>query len=244
MSFGALAGSLFSSAASLWGNVANNVLGANLQRSENKRAWNREYSLWQQQNAYNTPAAQMERLKAAGLNPMLVYGNGSVTGNTTQTASPRAQVVDYSGMGRSIGDAFSLLGERFLKSSAQQIQRDQLAFEREKWPAYREKLNQDVQLGQEQVKQARANSFLALARAAQAGAETDTVFHNLGIARDLAIRTGDYNPVTGLMVSASERGAQTSKAFGRKAAKWVDAVKQKFYHSDPSDWDRILDEFR
>lgn len=32
---------------------------------------------WNLQNEYNSPAAQMERLKAAGLNPNLVYGNGA-----------------------------------------------------------------------------------------------------------------------------------------------------------------------
>ena len=34
------------------------------------------------QNAYNTPAKQMERLKAAGLNPALMYGQGT-TGNAS-----------------------------------------------------------------------------------------------------------------------------------------------------------------
>lgn len=33
---------------------------------------------WMRQNAYNTPAMQMERLKAAGLSPHLMYGKGTV----------------------------------------------------------------------------------------------------------------------------------------------------------------------
>lgn len=33
---------------------------------------------WNAQNEYNSPAAQMERLRAAGLNPNLVYGHGSI----------------------------------------------------------------------------------------------------------------------------------------------------------------------
>lgn len=38
--------------------------------------------LWDYQNAYNTPQQQMARLKAAGLNPYLIYGSGSAnTGN-------------------------------------------------------------------------------------------------------------------------------------------------------------------
>lgn len=32
---------------------------------------------WNAQNAYNTPAAQMARFKEAGLNPHLIYGNGT-----------------------------------------------------------------------------------------------------------------------------------------------------------------------
>lgn len=38
----------------------------------------RDYNLemWKRQNEYNSPAAQIERLKAAGLNPHLLYGQG------------------------------------------------------------------------------------------------------------------------------------------------------------------------
>ena len=39
------------------------------------------------QRAYDRPDAQMERLKLAGLNPNLVYGSGSVVGNTSSTGS-------------------------------------------------------------------------------------------------------------------------------------------------------------
>lgn len=62
--------------------------------------------LWDYQNAYNTPQAQMDRLKAAGLNPRLMYGSGgAATGNagpispaeipTQQAAS--AQLPDFMG---------------------------------------------------------------------------------------------------------------------------------------------------
>lgn len=42
---------------------------------------------WEMQNAYNSPAAQMQRLKDAGLNPHLVYGNGA---NATSGQMPRS----------------------------------------------------------------------------------------------------------------------------------------------------------
>lgn len=46
-------------------------------------AYSKDLEMWQKNNAYNTPASQMERLKNAGLNPNLIYGNGTVTGNTS-----------------------------------------------------------------------------------------------------------------------------------------------------------------
>lgn len=65
---------------------ATTIANANL--NYKMRNWNekmmdkqREWALadWQTQTQYNAPSAQMERLKAAGLNPNLVYGNGSGT---------------------------------------------------------------------------------------------------------------------------------------------------------------------
>lgn len=52
-------------------------------------------NLWNLNNAYNTPSAQMERYKSAGLNPNLMYGQGS-SGNSSSPAqgyqSPRLNV--------------------------------------------------------------------------------------------------------------------------------------------------------
>lgn len=46
-------------------------------------AWERDLEMWKRNNLYNSPQEQMARLKAAGLNPNLVYGSGSVVGNTS-----------------------------------------------------------------------------------------------------------------------------------------------------------------
>lgn len=45
--------------------------------------YSKDLEMWNKGNEYNSPAAQMERLKEAGLNPNLVYGTGSVAGNTS-----------------------------------------------------------------------------------------------------------------------------------------------------------------
>nr|AXH75631.1 MAG: DNA pilot protein [Microviridae sp.] len=46
---------------------------------------------WNMQNQYNSPAAQMERLKAAGLNPNLVYGDGGATMASAPIRQSQAQ---------------------------------------------------------------------------------------------------------------------------------------------------------
>jgi len=56
-----------------------------------------DIDMWNMGNAYNTPSEQMARLKAAGLNPNLVYGAGNVTGNQSG-ALPKYNAIraDYS----------------------------------------------------------------------------------------------------------------------------------------------------
>lgn len=46
---------------------------------------------WNMQNEYNSPEQQMARLKAAGLNPHLVYGNGA---DATSNQAPRSSSVE------------------------------------------------------------------------------------------------------------------------------------------------------
>lgn len=45
--------------------------------------YSKDVEMWNRGNVYNDPMNQMARLKKAGLNPNLVYGSGSVSGNTT-----------------------------------------------------------------------------------------------------------------------------------------------------------------
>lgn len=60
------------------GNVnATNTANLNLAKYQ----YSNEIDMWNKANAYNTPAAQMQRFKDAGLNPNLIYGQGS-SGNS------------------------------------------------------------------------------------------------------------------------------------------------------------------
>ena len=53
-----------------------------------------EYNLnmWNLQNEYNSPQAQMQRLEDAGLNKALMYGQGSTgnAGNAPQMVTPKS----------------------------------------------------------------------------------------------------------------------------------------------------------
>lgn len=53
-------------------------------------AFNRMHGMWQLENEYNTPTAQMGRYKDAGLNPNLIYGNSNPSAGFT--AAPSSSV--------------------------------------------------------------------------------------------------------------------------------------------------------
>lgn len=83
------------------------------QSAENDKAFKNNVLMWNLQNAYNSPTAQMSRLRQAGLNPNLVYGSG-VTGNSAGSAPQyepikvqRATMEPYRGWNLGLSDAVS-----------------------------------------------------------------------------------------------------------------------------------------
>lgn len=77
---------------SVLGSVTTAAIGnAGARRRENDaRAYNRQ--AWEDQNRYNNPVAQMQRLQEAGLNPNLIYGTApsSAVGNAGAVAPGKA----------------------------------------------------------------------------------------------------------------------------------------------------------
>lgn len=87
---GALMNTATGVASGIFGNIGANKRqkrAINAQKEENERArnWSKEMAKWYNEEErknvaderlYNTPSAQMQRLKDAGLNPDLIYGNG------------------------------------------------------------------------------------------------------------------------------------------------------------------------
>lgn len=80
------------------------------------RRFNDNIRLWNMQNAYNDPRAQMERLRNAGLNPMLMYGSGAGAGgagqassiNTTDHMPPQFRVQTFDKAANALGSYFDL----------------------------------------------------------------------------------------------------------------------------------------
>lgn len=94
---------------------------ANRRWQEKMTQWQRDAALtdWGMQNEYNSPASQMERLKKAGLNPNLVYGNGASAG----VASP---IRGASTPGGSKSQAPQNMVSGFLNAQQMQLQNDNL----------------------------------------------------------------------------------------------------------------------
>lgn len=70
------------------GNLASSLLsnaGAKRRQAEANKT---NIEFWNMQNRYNTPTKQMERLKAAGLNPNLIYGSGSANTGVAGSIAP------------------------------------------------------------------------------------------------------------------------------------------------------------
>lgn len=95
----------------------------NRQFAKSEARWQRANSLsdYNMQNQYNSPAEQMKRLREAGLNPNLVYGNGATTqaasisptqGAKSEATAPRVD----------LGGAVN----NYLNAKTQQLQQDNL----------------------------------------------------------------------------------------------------------------------
>lgn len=121
--------------AQLLGTGINAMAQSNINKKTQK--WNekimaqqRQQSLadWTMQNEYNSPKAQMQRLKMAGLNPNLVYGKGAdniaspIRSTDVKSWNPQAPQVDL--------NMASTLGQ-YLNFKTQKVQTDNLLAQNE-----------------------------------------------------------------------------------------------------------------
>ena len=102
----------WSSVASGVGSVLGGLFGLSAQKSANKAnmelakyAYEKDLEMWNRNNEYNSPEKQMERLRAAGLNPNLVYGNGAVGNTSGDTPKFHAPTINPVSNGGFVSDA-------------------------------------------------------------------------------------------------------------------------------------------
>ena len=125
-------GSLINAGSSLIGSIAgaigqNKIVNKQIEAQKAENQKNREYNMmlarqqnqwnleqWQRENDYNSPTSQMARLREAGLNPDLMYGQGT-TGNSF--SSPEMT----SGAPSEPNDMSAMLSKRSFGQTMQQI---------------------------------------------------------------------------------------------------------------------------
>lgn len=102
---------LISAGGSLLGGIAGSLFGKKSQDNTNKQQmelakyqYEKNLEMWNRQNEYNAPSAQMQRYQEAGLNPNLIYNSGTaVSGNSSNSPSYQAPQLkaftDYGDLG-------------------------------------------------------------------------------------------------------------------------------------------------
>lgn len=79
-------------------------------------SYSKDLEMWNRQNAYNTPQAQMQRFKDAQLNPNLMYGQGS-SGNASSMPKYQAPKLDYNYESPKLGNALAYYQDAKLKQA-------------------------------------------------------------------------------------------------------------------------------
>lgn len=115
---------LLTTGLNLWQNERQNRKSREFSREMYGRQHDDNIKFWNMQNAYNDPSAQMARLKAAGLNPAMIYGGqgSGAAGQAQAIHTPSAmaakhKATDFKYLGRTIIDAMQ--AELMRKQGAQ-----------------------------------------------------------------------------------------------------------------------------
>lgn len=172
--------------------IAREYNQAQRELAEYQAQWSEQ--MWNRQNEYNTPSAQMERFKAAGLNPNLIYGQGNA-GNAqgapsypdVKQTAPSVRPVIQDGLGT--GQAM----QNFLQAQALQLDNAKRRQNLELFPyqqqmaqlkVFNEGIKQTLQ-NQQVARNAKQLSILDRQLEAQTQAAEQTV-KNLILAGDLS----------------------------------------------------------
>lgn len=100
-------------AANLWGQSRQNKANRDLARHQ--ASINEAYL--KQQNEYNTPTNQMLRYQQAGLNPNLVYGQGSPGNQSVPLSAPQQEPSRYGALGSGLSSLAPIVNQSMLAQS-------------------------------------------------------------------------------------------------------------------------------
>lgn len=129
MAINALVGSaLIGGGSSLLGSALNysaqkEANETNIMLAREQRDW--EENMWNKSNEYNSPKAQIERMREAGLNPALMYSQGNVGNTSTPSAPAAARVQPVSGLGEGIIHAGDMISNALMQNEMLKQQRAQ-----------------------------------------------------------------------------------------------------------------------
>lgn len=84
---------------------------------------------WHLENAYNSPEAQMKRLKAAGINPMAPFGNGTVANTSGSINTPPQVPIPMGYSGEAADRYFTTIGQTLQNLPQTLLQNDLIAMQ-------------------------------------------------------------------------------------------------------------------
>lgn len=131
MPIGAIAAAALPVLGSVADTLINNEQTANLNRSNRKF----QVEQWNRTNAYNTPLEQRKRMEAAGFNPNLMYGHGSVANVASNQSLPSSVVPPKPNLGAAAEASMRMGADLALKRE----QSENANIQNEYWKAMTEK---------------------------------------------------------------------------------------------------------
>lgn len=127
---GEVLGGILGAGASLIGGYINNQYAK--ERADEQ--WARTLYMQDKMNAYNAPVSQMARLKEAGLNPNLVYGNGGAviqSAGGQPPAPPQSHPIDTQGVLQMVQTIVGAMLEKDKIQASKEMQSEQIQSNKE-----------------------------------------------------------------------------------------------------------------
>jgi len=138
--------------AGILGIGSNLVTNAGAKRRQ-QQADKQNVKFWEMQNAYNTPKMQMSRLKDAGLNPNLIYGNSANTGNAGAVAASKPAPYNFQDPTPTALNALAIKSQIDLNNSQAYKNNTDANTKNQQAPATLESTKQDIKIKEERVLQ-------------------------------------------------------------------------------------------